>query len=79
MEAAEPCHIFLELQKEPRGCHTEKRRKRGKTTAPHVNIKKKRTRAIAPSPDGRAQLSEPTLRSFAFTPCTSRKPQLIGD
>lgn len=45
LEAVAKSGVFSQLQTGPKGCHTEKRKKRGKATAPHVNIKKKRTLA----------------------------------
>ncbi|XP_075814592.1 putative G-protein coupled receptor 34 isoform X2 [Microtus pennsylvanicus] len=65
-----------QIQKKPEGCYTEKRKKSGKTTAPHANIKKKRTLANCTITGWKSPAVTTCLGSFGFTLFTPGKPQL---
>lgn len=76
LEVVAKSGVFSQLQTGTKGCHTEKRKKRGKTTVPHVNIKKKRTLANCTSTGWKSPADTTWSRELWVSSFTSAKPQL---
>lgn len=74
---------LAQLQTGPKGCHSEKRKKRGKTTVPHVDIKKKRTLANCTTTTGWKSPADTTwsrefwVYSFYFRKASTQFLQLL--
>lgn len=83
LEAVAKSGIFSQLQTGPKGCHSEKRKKRGKTTVPHVDIKKKRTLANCTTTTGWKSPADTTwsrefwVYSFYFRKASTQFLQLL--